>query len=126
MNEMEPILKPTILIVDDEPELLISLSLLLEDRFNVLTAANGRKALPIIKDVPLSLLVLDLRMPELGGVELIDCIRNINCNIPIIVLTGNPEYAVSPSNQELRICVIRKPIAVDTLIDKISEVLGIC
>lgn len=126
MNEMEPIGKPTILIVDDEPQLLISFSLLLEDKFNVLTTVNGREALSIIKDVPVSLLIVDLIMPEMTGVELIECLRFTGCNIPVIVLTGNPDYSVNPLGQGAQVCVIQKPVAVDLLIARIREVLGAC
>ena len=123
---MKPASKPSILIVDDEPELLFSFSLMLGEEFNVLTADNGLEALLIIKEVPLSLMILDLKMPGLSGVELIECFRNSNCKVPIIVLTGNLDYAVNPSDQTLQVLVIHKPVSINELIGEIRKTLGIC
>lgn len=126
MNKMQPMTKPTILIVDDEPELLISFSLLLGGEFNVLTAINDMEALSTIKDVPdISLLLVDLKMPGLSGIELIECLRDAGCKVPTIVLTGNPHWDAD-SLEELRVSVIQKPVGAGMLIARIKEALGIC
>jgi len=60
-----------ILIVDDEKQILESLRDLLEDRFEVHTTTDGREALQMLADFPISVLVTDQRMPGLEGDEIL-------------------------------------------------------
>lgn len=118
--------RPTILIVDDEPEFLISFSILLGEEFNVLTASDGREGLELINNPEkrLSLIILDLKMPGISGIEVVKCIRNADCKIPIIILTGNCDCLMKCLEQDAH--VIQKPIAVDMLVDRIRNILGLC
>ncbi len=118
--------KPTILIVDDETEMLNSLSVIFEDQFTVLTANNGLEGLSITETKPLSLLLVDLQMPEMNGIELIENLRSANNNVPILVLTGNSchDWAMKCADSNIQ-GYIKKPVDTEKLICKVNRILGI-
>ncbi len=64
--------QPTILVVDDEPELCFALSKLLRrNKYKVLTANNGEEALAVLRQQEVHLVLSDLLMPRVGGLELL-------------------------------------------------------
>ena len=78
----------TILVVDDEPTLRETLAEALEmDGFRVLTAADGREALSRFREHQPDLVVLDLMLPELSGIEVCRIIR-AESGVPIVMLTA--------------------------------------
>jgi len=78
----------TILVVDDEPTLRETLAEALDaDGFNVVTAADGREALVKFRELRPDLLVLDLMLPELSGIEVCRIIRQ-ESGVPILMLTA--------------------------------------
>jgi len=79
-----------ILLVDDEPLLIESLEIILnnEDGFKVVGLKNnGREALDFISNEEVDVMLVDLNMPVMGGIELIEEVKKINANIKIVVLT---------------------------------------
>ena len=78
------------LLVDDNKDVLIYLSRILVDTgITVLTARSGPEALEIIKKTPdIDVVLLDMQMPEMHGIEATKLIRNINKDIPIIAQTA--------------------------------------
>ncbi len=78
----------TILLVDDEPTLRETLAEALEaEGFRVVTAADGREALARFREVHPDLVVLDLMLPELSGIEVCRIIRQ-ESGVPILMLTA--------------------------------------
>jgi DNA-binding response OmpR family regulator len=78
----------TILVVDDEPTLRETLAEALDaDGFSVVTAADGREALLKFRELRPDLLVLDLMLPELSGIEVCRIIRQ-ESGVPILMLTA--------------------------------------
>ncbi len=117
--------KPSLLIVDDEPHLLQSMSSILEEEFHVMTASNGREALSIKKHNPLSLILLDLHMPEMTGVELLEKVRNTDNRTPVFIMTGNSCQDWAEKCADLNVQgYVRKPIDVENLICRIKKLLG--
>ncbi|MCF8035988.1 MAG: response regulator, partial [Desulfobacteraceae bacterium] len=89
---------PTILIVDDEESILKSLSGILTDEgFEILTAANGYEALKCIEEQGPDLVLLDIWMPGLDGIETLKEIKNQHPHVQVIMITGHGtiETAVS-------------------------------
>ena len=87
----------TILVVDDEPNYLIVISeLLKEEGFEVLTAERGEEGLDIVTETDLDLILTDMRMPGMGGLEFLKAIKNYNKDLPVIMITafGEVEKAV--------------------------------
>lgn len=83
----------TILVVDDEEQIRFLLSEeLTEEGFQVLTAADAMEALKIIEKEPLDLVVLDIRMPGMTGVELLPRILGLKEGLPVILNTAYSQY----------------------------------
>jgi response regulator RpfG family c-di-GMP phosphodiesterase len=80
--------KPNILIVDDELGPRESLRMILKPSYNVFIAEDGYKALEIIKQNPIDLITLDLRMPGLSGIDVLKEVREANKDIQVIIITG--------------------------------------
>lgn len=86
-----------ILIVDDEKNVLSSFKrILAPDGYQILTANNAEEGLSIACDNPVDLLIMDIRMPGLNGLEAFSKFKEINAKIPIIIMTayGTTETAI--------------------------------
>ncbi|MCG2829419.1 MAG: response regulator, partial [Desulfobacteraceae bacterium] len=81
---------PSILIVDDELSILQSLSGLLADEgFEVKTASNGYEGLKIVEEESPDLVLLDIWMPGIDGIETLKEIKKNYPTIPVIIITGH-------------------------------------
>lgn len=82
-----------ILVVEDNNELLMLMSKLLSTKYNVLTASNGVKALELIKDNDIDLIISDVMMPEMDGWDLTNKVKTNKdfCHLPIILLTARTQ-----------------------------------
>lgn len=79
----------TVLIVDDEPEICRMLSRALERAgYNTLQANSGMEALVLIQEHSIDLLITDVRMPGISGLDLIKQTHEIEPRIPIVVISG--------------------------------------
>jgi len=81
-------IKPTLLIVDDELGARQSLEVILEDDFHVLTAESGQEALEIVQKKPVDLVLLDIHMPEMDGLEVLRRIRERDEEIDIVIVSA--------------------------------------
>ncbi len=88
-----------ILVVDDDPFVSEMLAEILDsDGYQVYTTENGTSALVKLEELPeISLVISDMNMPEMNGLELIEAIRKRGSDVPIIILTGNSEISVAIS-----------------------------
>lgn len=85
-----------LLVVDDDPYVLESLSsLLAEFGYAVSTCKNGREALEKIKEQRFDVVLTDIKMPDVTGIELLRRIRNIDTQLPVILLTAFAELDVA-------------------------------
>lgn len=81
---------PTVLVTDDDPDLRILLQTWLSaSGYHVLTAASGAEALAIAKQQPVDVLVTDLKMPGLSGLELMAILKESSPELPVIFLSGH-------------------------------------
>lgn len=83
-------MKPTILLVDDNEEMLEVLAYELGDRYEILTALNGQKALDLLAKEVVDIIVSDVMMPVMDGFELCKTIKSNfeYSHIPVILLTA--------------------------------------
>jgi len=80
----------TILVVDDEKNYLLVLSAVLEDEgYEVLTAQGGHEALEIQKSSDLDLILTDMKMPAMDGIELLENIKALDPDLPMIMMTAH-------------------------------------
>jgi DNA-binding response OmpR family regulator len=90
-------MKSTILVVDDEPVARQSLSDILRlEGYNVASAANGHAAIEHVRMHPVDLLIVDLRMPGMDGLEVVQVVNQVSPETEVILLTafGSTETAI--------------------------------
>ncbi|MBM9613951.1 sigma-54-dependent Fis family transcriptional regulator [Desulfobulbus rhabdoformis] len=82
----------TILIVDDEPNYQIVLAELLKDEgYEVFTADSGKAGLPTVYSTDLDLVISDMKMPGMDGIEFLAKIKEFNRELPVILITAYAE-----------------------------------
>jgi DNA-binding NtrC family response regulator len=113
-----------ILIVDDESDMLELLELIITDRteYEVVTTNNPLEVPELLREQAFDLLITDLRMPEVDGIELIEMVKEIDDQIPFIIITaygtiesaveamrkGAFDYITKPFRQEQILLTIEK------------------
>jgi excisionase family DNA binding protein len=118
--------RPTILVVDDEPairELLVKA--LATNACRVLTAASGGEALDIVKRANVDLVVLDLAMPVMNGVDTFREIHSTRPALPVLIVTGYPDSDLIA--QALKIgpfTMISKPVDLGKLRKMVGRIVG--
>lgn len=118
--------KNSILVVDDNKELLFFLHNILSENFRVITASNGKEGLEkAIKYLP-NMIVSDVVMPEMTGIEMVEKLQcnTTTCHIPIIFLSSKAD--VENQNQGLKLGVddyITKPFSASYLTTKIWNII---
>lgn len=117
-----------VLIVDDDRQMLLDLKegLSLRTGFpEVLTAGNGFEALECLRSHEVSLVVTDLKMPEMDGLELLAAIMRTYADIPVILMTGFSTPEVERlARKGGAVDVISKPFPVDELARHMSAMLS--
>ncbi len=115
----------TILIVDDEYGIVEALRSLLEDEgFRVLTAPNGAQGLERAAEAPVDLVIVDVMMPILGGLEMIEQLRarEPTREVPVILISAAPEPRGSADARRYSL-FLRKPFPLETLLSAIDRLL---
>ena len=120
---MEPL---KILIVDDEEELVSTMAQRLVLRgFEVATATSGTDALKRVGEEDFGVLILDVKMPGIGGLRLLKEIKQNHPDLPIILFTGHSSVADAEKGmQDGAFDYLMKPIDTDELIEKIRNAAG--
>lgn len=117
-----------ILLVDDTPEILTTLSTGLEDDgYEILTATNGIEALEILELSPVSLMITDIMMPKMGGLELVEkCRKNSSFgHIPILILSSKNNNVTKAIASEMGVNgFLEKPVNFDLLRKAINLTLA--
>ncbi|WP_410771256.1 response regulator [Fontibacillus sp. BL9] len=122
----------TILIVDDEPRTRQGLKNMLEawsgSRYEVKTADNAHDALNILKSEPVHLLITDIRMPEISGLNLVKLLDSSSMAYKpaVILISGYAEFDYA--HQAIQLGVVNyllKPIRKDKLIDTVERALEV-
>ncbi|NTV15545.1 MAG: sigma-54-dependent Fis family transcriptional regulator [Desulfobulbaceae bacterium] len=118
--------KGTILIVDDELSMREFLSILLEKNgYRALTAANGKDALHLLGEEQIDLIISDIRMPAMNGLDLLAAAKKIDSNLPVVMITAyaSPEDAVNAMKNGAY-DYITKPFKLDEIKNVISGAIS--
>ncbi|MDW7771717.1 MAG: sigma-54 dependent transcriptional regulator [Desulfobulbaceae bacterium] len=115
----------TILVVDDEPNYLIVLSELLRDEgFEVYTAQSGQEALPIVHNTDLDLIISDMKMPGIDGIQLLEQSKKINRDLPVILITAYAEVARAVEAMRLgAFTYLAKPFSNEALLASVQKAM---
>jgi len=116
-----------ILLVDDEDGLrAIGAALLSAMGFSVVTASNGREAIEVYRErsAEIDVILLDLVMPEMGGVEAYQKLRGINRQVPVLICSGyGIEGVLDSIDADRNVRCIQKPYKPEQLRSTILDVL---
>ena len=108
-----------VLLAEDDTSLRLVIAEVLEDAgLKVVQAANGAEAYALLKKnpQPMTLLIADIRMPEMDGYELAEAAIALNPDIKMLMLTGYPEMRIPPTALQAReIRTLMKPVELDRL-----------
>ncbi|PZP32501.1 MAG: two-component system response regulator [Roseateles depolymerans] len=119
--------RPTILVVDDSPEVLMAVSALLAEHYVVKVATRGARALQMLAEgAVIDLVLLDMLMPEMDGAEVLRRIRADEQGrvLPVLFLTAQAEDAAEAHGLELGAAdYIRKPINGTVLLARVRTQL---
>ena len=125
MNDNSSAMPHKILIVDDEESIRFYLASALADRYAVLTAADGAAALELIKTEQPELVLLDVKMPGLGGVETLERVKEAGLSPIIWMLTGVEDLDVVLRTLQLGATgYVTKPVDLDRVKSIVMDALG--
>jgi len=116
--------RPRILVVDDEEVIRELLSeILMDEGYEVDTAKEGNEAMEKIKRLPFELVITDIRMPGLNGMEILRETKKKNPSIEVIIITGygTPEIEAEAIAQGAS-GYINKPININQIRNMVAEV----
>ena len=120
--------KSRILLVDDEPDILETVSFMLQSRnYQVSTASGGQESLEKVKSEQPDLILLDIMMPDIDGYEVCMKLKSDENtrDIPVIMLTAKGESeAVLKSHSIGADDYVVKPFSLPTLLSKLKKFLG--
>ena len=119
-----------ILVVDDESNMRNTLAFILEAaNYRVTTVENGHHAIQEIlqakdRNKPIELIITDIMMPDINGLELIDEIKRLNLEIPILVITayGNKKM-INTLKQRSCTDYLAKPFEEDELLNRVAALI---
>jgi DNA-binding NtrC family response regulator len=116
-----------ILVVDDEARVLFVLRHTLArvaEQYEVETASGGREALQKLAETDFDLVLTDLRMPDLDGIELSRQVRARSPDTAIIWMTAFGSYSVAAEAEELRVdSCLDKPVKIDRVREAVRDAL---
>jgi DNA-binding NtrC family response regulator len=117
--------KANILIVDDEEVVRLShLRSLEHAECNTRSAENGKKALQVMEQYPFDVVLLDLRMPDQDGMDLLKIIKNRWPSSEVIVITGYP--SIESAKQAVRLGAfdyLTKPVGPDEVVKAANDAM---
>jgi CheY-like chemotaxis protein len=118
-----------ILVVDDEAQIRKLIRLVLQqENHMVAEASNGKKAIQHIQDAEINLIIADIVMPDMDGLELIREIRKIHPEIKILAISGagrgGPELYLKLAEHIGADAVLQKPFTPQQLSEKVSGLIA--
>ena len=117
---------PSILVVDDE----LLIRDLLYDFFqgqgwNITVAASGVKALKFLSEKEFDVVLTDLKMPEMGGIELTNQLRESHPDLPVVIMTGYPSLETAIDAIRCKVAdYIVKPFNINKLYKSVQSQIG--
>jgi UDP-3-O-[3-hydroxymyristoyl] N-acetylglucosamine deacetylase len=117
---------PRILVVDDDTEVTRSVEAVLRDEgFDVVSVASGRAAIGAMEEHRPSLVLLDVWMPDLDGIEVLEQLHARRSGTPVIVLSGHGTVDLAVKATRLgAVDFIEKPFSIEALMSSVKRALG--
>jgi len=114
----------TILVVDDEQNMRVALfEALSRNGYEVTVAENGRMALDLVRKKAPDLVIADIKMPEMGGIELLERLKSMHPDLPVIIITGYATVDTAVAAMKLGVFdYILKPFPVEVIEEAVNRV----
>jgi CheY-like chemotaxis protein/DNA-binding XRE family transcriptional regulator len=114
-----------ILIIDDEQEICEMLyTFLVPHNYKVFLAFNGQMGLEYFEEIRPDIVLLDLKMPDIDGLEVLKIIRKVS-NVPVIIITGHPQDVSEIHLADLEIeGFLEKPISLQAVLNSLKYLIG--
>jgi DNA-binding NtrC family response regulator len=117
-------LRPVVLIVDDDPGIRESFRLILEEKYELVEAGDGRQALEIVRTSEVDLVLLDIRLPEMDGIEVLERIKAIDEQVEVILVTAVKTVRTAVAAMKLgAFDYVTKPFEEDDLLSAVRRAL---
>src|SRR5712691_4361773 len=114
--------RPVVLIVDDDSGVRESFRLTLEDHYDVIDVPDGARALDVVRASQVDLVLLDIRLPEMDGIEVLERIKAMDEGVEVILVTavktlrtavaamklGAFEYLTKPFDEDELLSLVRR------------------
>ena len=114
-----------VLIIDDEQEICEMLyTFLVPHNYKVFLAFNGQMGLEYFEEIKPDIVLLDLKMPDIDGREVLKIIRKVS-DVPVVIITGNPQDVSEIHLADLEIeGFIEKPISLQAVLNSLKYLIG--
>jgi len=114
-----------ILVIDDEKEMCEMLySFLVPHNYKVFLTFNGQMGLEYFGEIEPDVVLLDLSLPDMEGIDVLKIIRKVS-NIPILIITGHPENVVDIHLKDIHIeGYIEKPFSLEQILNTLKHIIG--
>jgi DNA-binding NtrC family response regulator len=115
----------TILAIDDEPSIRETYRLILADQYHVLVAPDGASALKTLEETHVDLIILDLTMPGMSGMDVLDELARREAALPVLVVTARKSVTTAVDAMKRGACdYIIKPFDVDEITLNVERALA--
>ncbi len=114
-----------ILVIDDEPEILKTITIYLElEEYEVLTAENGQDGLEVFEQQKPTLVITDVKMPGMSGIDVLKKVKEIESDTEVIVITGHGDLEISVDALRLDASdFISKPVDIEHLLLSVKRAM---
>jgi DNA-binding NtrC family response regulator len=130
--------RPVILVVDDEPNVRESFRLVLEDAYEVIDVPDGPRALEAVRASQVDLVLLDIRLPDMDGIEVLERIKAIDEGVEVILVTavktvrtavaamklGAFDYVTKPFDEDDLLALVRRALQKRSLEREVTFLRG--
>jgi CheY-like chemotaxis protein len=113
-----------VLIVDDDQIVLEVLKMMLSDYYDVITASNGKEAVELYKRQKPDIVLMDILMPKMDGIEATRIIKLIDPDAKILAITAYASHKGKEMQKAGALDIIEKPVRKMELVEKIEKYLG--
>ncbi|OGP56897.1 MAG: hypothetical protein A2V65_11405 [Deltaproteobacteria bacterium RBG_13_49_15] len=113
-----------ILVVDDELGIRQSFNMILKDDYKIILASTGNEALELFKANPVDIVLLDILLPDMGGLELLEKFKETDPTVEVIMVTAVKEVAIAvKAIKSGAYEYIMKPFTIDDILSVIQRAL---
>jgi UDP-3-O-[3-hydroxymyristoyl] N-acetylglucosamine deacetylase len=126
LGHNEPIMDKLVLIVDDQPSILTTLSAILEDEgYRTVTSESGEEALGVYRDMKPDLVFLDVWLAGMDGLETLQALRDEDPAAAVVMISGHGSTSTAVRALKMGACdFIEKPLSYDQILTAVNGALG--